>query len=71
MVMSLCGALYHLIRGGGMAGAEQSRVTDRVEREGVHLACILAVGGSVRKDLKCLEKYFGTLFHHFSSLFYF
>jgi hypothetical protein len=29
-----------------MAGAEQSSVTDRVEEDGVHLLCIVAVGGS-------------------------
>ena len=50
VVRSLCGALYHLISGGGMAGAEQSSVTDRVEGDGVHLACIVAVGGSGNKD---------------------
>ena len=61
VVRSLCGALYHLISGGGMAGAEQSRVTSRVVDEGVHLACMVAMGGSGSKDLmlfvKCLDKY--------------
>ena len=71
VVRSLCGALNHLIRGGGMAGAKQNSVTTRVEGEGVHLACILAVGGSVRQNLKCFEKYFGTLVHHFKSIFTF
>ena len=54
VVRSLCGALYHLIREGGMAGAEQSSVTDRVDGEGVHLACIIAVGGSGNKYVMLL-----------------
>ena len=40
---------------------EQSRVTSRVVDEGVHLACMVAMGGSGSKDLmlfvKCLDKY--------------
>jgi hypothetical protein len=40
-----------------MAGAEQNRVTDRAEGEGVQLVCILAMGGSVSKDFMLTMKY--------------
>ena len=56
-----------------MAGAEQNSVTSRVEGEGVHLVCMVAVGGSVSKDLmlfvKCFDKYSGTHFHPFFLTF--
>ena len=61
VVRSLCGALNHLIRGGGMAGAKQNSVTTRVEGEGVHLACMVVVSGSVSKAfmlfMKCINSF--------------
>ena len=39
-----------------MAGAEQNSVTNRVDGEGVHLACMVAAGGSVSKSHVMLKE---------------
>ena len=46
VVRSLCGALYHLIREWGMAGAEHTSVTSNVDGDGVHISSTVTVGGS-------------------------
>ena len=44
-----------------MAGAEQNSVTNRVDGEGVHLACMVVVSGSVSKAfmlfMKCINSF--------------
>ena len=50
VVSSLCGALYHLIREWGMAGAEHTSVTSNVDGDGVHISSTVTVGGSASNN---------------------